>query len=108
MSISGLERTQFVRLILAGIDRERLVDKKVPDFFATLPGIQRFVLRVTHPAKFLGRLGRFRAITAAHELDDSLAPGDLLPQNTAQIAFASFKNILPDWIVAQEYQSVGY
>ena len=108
ISIGCLQSAQFLGFISARVGWETFVEEQVPDLLSHLGRVECFVLRVTHPAKFLGRLGRFRAITAAHELDYSLAPGELLPQDTTQIDFVSFENILPDWIVAQEYQSVGY
>src|ERR1041384_2176208 len=102
LPVSDLERAKLGRLSLARIDRERFVDKKVPDFFAPLPGIERFVLRVTHPAELRIGLGRLGAVAIADDLEDAFALVDLLAQHPAQIAGLSPENILPDRLITEE------
>src|SRR5687768_2376227 len=85
-AIGGLKLAQFFGLALAFIDREIFVDEEVPDFLAALPGVERFVLRVTDAAELRIGLGRFGAIAIADNLEDAFALIDLLPQHRAEIA----------------------
>src|ERR1044071_704714 len=107
LPVSDLERAKLGRLSLARIDRERFVDKKIPDFFTPLPGIERFVLRVTDAAELGIRLGRLGAITVADDLEDAFTLVDLLAQHPAQVASLSPKNVLPDRLITEEGERIG-
>src|SRR5688572_3149449 len=106
-AISRLERSQFLGLALAFIDREIFVDEKVPDFFAALPGVKRLVLRVADAAELRIGLRRLRAVTIADNLEDAFALVDLLPEHRAEIARFGAENVLPDRLVTEIGQGVG-
>src|ERR1700682_4946544 len=107
LAISGLERAQFFRLTLAGIDRESLVDKEIPDLLAALARIERLVLRIAHTAKLRVGLGRLGPVAIADDLKHAFALIDLLAQHRAQVAGFRTEDVLPDWLVAEESQRVG-
>ena len=107
-SISRLQLTQFIRLRFVRIDRKTLVHEEIPDLFSLLPGVERFVLRVTDAAKLFVRSRRFGPVALANELDDPFALIDLLTQHLAQIAPFGSKDVLPDRLVPQESEGVGH
>ena len=90
------------------LNREALIDEEVPDFLPALARVERFVLRVAHPAKLRVDCWRFRAVTLADELNDAFTLIDLLAKNLSQIATLSSENILPDWLVTEKSQCVSY
>ncbi|MDP9186921.1 MAG: hypothetical protein M3O72_06150 [Verrucomicrobiota bacterium] len=106
--ISCLQLAQFLRLWFMCVNREALVDEKIPDFFSALPRVERFVLRVAYSAELLVRGWRFRAITLTDKLNDAFTLIDLLAKNLSQIATFGSENILPDWLVTEKSQRVGY
>src|SRR2546423_15518724 len=107
LPISGLEGAEFGRFRFTSVDRKSFVDEKVPDFFAALPGIERFVLSVTDAAELgIGR-GRFGAVAVADDLEDAFALVDLLAQHPAQIAGLGPEDILPDRLVAEKSEGIG-
>src|SRR2546423_1882161 len=106
LPVSSLEGAQLFRFTFAGIDRESFVDKKIPDFLAALPGIERFVLRITHPAELRIGRGRLGAVTFADDLEDAFALGDLLAQHPAQVAGLGPEDVLPDWLVTEKAEGV--
>ena len=108
ISVSCLQSAQFLRFIDAGIDREPFIEKQIPDLFADLARIECLVLRVANTAKFFGRLRWLGAIAATHQLHYALTSADLPSQNAAQIAFAGLEDVLPDRIIAEKGQSIGY
>ena len=90
------------------VGRKIWIEKKVPDFFAALFSIKRFVLRVTDPAELLFRVLRLGAIALSNLLYHS-GPGiDFAPEHSAQIAFLSSENILPVWLVTEELKRVRH
>ena len=70
--------------------------------------VKGFVLGVAHPAELLVRSWRFGPITLADELNEAFTLIDLLAKNLSQIATLSSENILPDWLVTEKSQRVGY
>jgi len=106
--ISCLQLTQFRPLWFMRLNREALVDEEIPYFFSALARVERFVLGVAYPADLLVRGWRFRAVTLADELNDAFTLIDLLTKNLSQIATLSPENILPDWLVTEKSQRVGY
>ena len=106
--IRRLQLTQVRQLWFMRFNREALVDEQVPDFFPALARVERFVLGVAYPAELLIRGWRFRAVTLADELNDAFTLIDLLAKNLSQIATLSSENILPDWLVTEKSQRVGY
>ena len=72
-----------------------------------MPCIERFVLRVTHPAElFIGRW-RLRAVALPNKLNHSFALIDLLTKQSTQIASLGSENVLPYWLITEEGQRVG-
>src|ERR1043165_5979157 len=94
LPVSGLKRTKLCRLSFARVDGESFVDKKIPDFFAAFPGVERFVLGVTNPAELRIGLGRLGAVAVADDLENAFALVDLLAQHPAQVARLRPANIL--------------
>src|SRR5688572_29252592 len=106
LAIGRLERSLFLGLALAFIDRKIFVDEEVPDFFAALPGVKRLVLRVADAAELRVGLRGLCAITIADNLEDPFALIDLLPEHRAEIARFGAENVLPDRLVTEVSQRV--
>src|SRR5438067_8274462 len=107
LPIGGLERAQFLRLTFASVDRIRFVNEKIPDFFATFPGVERFILGVTHAAELRVGRGWLSAVAIANDLQNAFALIDLLTQHRAQVARLSAEDILPDRLVAEKGEGVS-
>ena len=107
LAIGCLQFAQFIGLGRVLIDRIALVHEKIPDLFAALPRIERFVLRVADASELLVGHGRLRAVTLADQLHDTAALIDLAAQNFPEIASFRPKSILPDRFVPEESQRVG-
>ncbi len=106
--VSGLELALHFRFPLAWIGWEMFIDEKVPDLFSTIPSIERLVLRVADPAKFLVRLFRLRPVALADQLNDSFALIDLLTEQATKITALRCEDVLPDRLVSKKDQSVGH
>src|SRR2546423_3542906 len=107
-TISSLQLTQFVGLDFASVGGKALIDEQVPDFLPALSGVKSLVLRVACSAKLLISRGRLRAITLSHELNDSFALIDLLAEQDPEIACLGAKDVLPDRLIAEKRQRIGY
>src|SRR5438270_12448246 len=107
LPIGGLERAQFLRLTFASVDRKRFVNEKIPDFFATFPGVRCYILSVTHAAELRVGRGWLGAVAIANDLQHAFALVDLLTQHRAQVARLSAEDILPDRLVAEKGEGVG-
>src|SRR5437763_7994638 len=108
ISIRGLQVLLLLGLRLVLVDGKTLVHVEVPDFFPALSRIESLILRVTDPAEFRIRRRRFGAVALADELDYTFGLIDLLPQHLAQVAAFRSENLLPNGLVSQKGQGVGY
>jgi hypothetical protein len=107
LTIGRLERSQFLGLALAFIDREIFVDEEIPNLLAALPGVERFVLGVADAAELRIGLRRLGPVAIADNLEDPFALIDLLPEHRAQIACFRAENVLPDRLVTEIGERVG-
>ena len=107
-AIGCLQLPNFLRFRFTGIGGEAIVDEKIPDFLAPLPGVERFILGVADPAKILIRNGRLRSVAAAHQLHNSFALIDLVPEEFAQISPFRPEDILPGRLVAKKAERISH
>src|ERR1700761_5402071 len=100
--VGSLQITQFLWFVYVAVGGKKFIDEEVPNLFATLPGIESFVLGITNTAELLVRGRRFSAVRMAHELNDPFAVINLLAQHCAQISAFGTENVLPHGLVTEK------
>ena len=79
-TVSGLKIAQLLGLGVMSVNREGFINEKVPNFLATIPGIQCFILRIADATELLIGLRWLSAVTLTDELNDTFALINLLAQ----------------------------